>query len=279
MIAKRLWRSLQRTRTPHRRVILSWGTSFAIDIEETIGRAIWTTGVFDIATSEVLWRLTPRGGICVDVGANIGYMTSIMAKRAARTGHVFVFEPHPYVHEALKTNVRLFPSHWAHVTLSNTAISNHDGMATLYTPPGFHVNQGVASLDARETISSEGTRVATSCLDALFQSSIHVLKLDVEGHESAVLEGAKRLLSLGLIDVVVYEDHSCASGKLASVLQDYGLYVAGIDWDIDGLRLMSDAKSSARRFNESPNFVAMKHPHEDIPRLERPGWELFSRQP
>src|SRR5580704_10103514 len=47
-------------------VLLPWGLPFRIRPQEVLGRAIWNTGVYDLAVSEALWRLTDPGETVVD---------------------------------------------------------------------------------------------------------------------------------------------------------------------------------------------------------------------
>src|SRR5882724_1375106 len=82
------------TRTASAWVYLPWGLRVAVNPHESIGKSLLTHGVYDLAVSETIWRLTEPGDSCLDVGANIGYMTSLLAVRAAESGKVFSFEPH-----------------------------------------------------------------------------------------------------------------------------------------------------------------------------------------
>lgn len=65
---------------------LPWGSEIRVNIGEGIGNTIWRTGVDDLPVLECLWRLTDPGDRCVDVGANIGLMTNVMAFRAGSEG-------------------------------------------------------------------------------------------------------------------------------------------------------------------------------------------------
>src|SRR6185369_9299739 len=87
---------------------LPWGLPIEVDTREDIGRAIWSLGLYDLAVSETLWRLLAPGDLSVDAGANIGYMTSIMALRTGPSGSVLAFEPHPEVFRRLTENVLRF---------------------------------------------------------------------------------------------------------------------------------------------------------------------------
>ncbi len=68
---------------PHtRRVIeLPWGHKIEALPTEVIGKALWHFGIHDLVVSEALWRLCEAGETVADIGANIGYTASLMAKK------------------------------------------------------------------------------------------------------------------------------------------------------------------------------------------------------
>ena len=85
-LLRRLWSGLVGLPSAPVVVLLPWGVELEVDPRETIGRAIWTTGIYDLAVSETLFRLTRSGDLVVDAGANIGYMSGLLAVRAGVTG-------------------------------------------------------------------------------------------------------------------------------------------------------------------------------------------------
>src|SRR5213596_3121288 len=89
--------------------------------------------------SEVLWRLVHAGDICLDIGANIGYMTSLLAIKTGDGRRVFAFEPHPKIFGRLKMNVEFFAIRWRIMTSQN-AIGAADGQANLLEPVDFDTN-------------------------------------------------------------------------------------------------------------------------------------------
>ncbi len=55
---------------------------------EGVGRSLWRLGVYDLVTCELCWRLLDPGETAVDVGANIGVVTGLLARRAGPAGEV-----------------------------------------------------------------------------------------------------------------------------------------------------------------------------------------------
>ncbi|HVL12834.1 MAG TPA: hypothetical protein VM529_09720, partial [Gemmata sp.] len=104
-LCRRFARAVRPPADPVQVVDLPWGCPLEIDTRETIGRSVWTAGVYDLAVVEVLTRLADRGRLAVDAGANVGAMTGALA---ARAGEVWAFEPHPDVFRSLEANVARF---------------------------------------------------------------------------------------------------------------------------------------------------------------------------
>jgi hypothetical protein len=67
---------------------VAWGISVIADPAKMIGRSLFTTGIYDIAVSEILARLIKPGDTVVDAGANVGYMTLLAGVAAGSSGRV-----------------------------------------------------------------------------------------------------------------------------------------------------------------------------------------------
>jgi FkbM family methyltransferase len=139
-------------------------------------------------------RLIPRmvdaGRHAIDVGANRGVWADCLAGQCPG---VFAFEPNPKMFAFLRDSCA------ANVVPSPLALSDCAGEAVLRIPRtarGYSNQQ--ASLapraDDRFSVFGEMT-VATACLDDLALPPCGFIKIDVEGHEAAVLRGASRLIA------------------------------------------------------------------------------------
>jgi hypothetical protein len=116
--------------------VLPWGIKIRIFSGEAIGHAIWTTGLYDLSVTEMLWRLIDPGDIAIDVGANIGYMSSVMMQRVGPAGKVLSFEPHPELYQRLADNVKLWKEFFpkTHIQVEELALSDYSGGGFLIFP-------------------------------------------------------------------------------------------------------------------------------------------------
>ncbi len=127
------------------------------------------------------------GDLVVDVGANIGSLTTLAARLVGPSGHVYALEPNPRTYRYLVANLQLDPT--GNVTTICAAAGPVNGEADL-----VHGRS-----DDQDRIGNEGgTPVRMLTLDSiseLHDRSIRLLKIDVEGFERPVLEGAGNILS------------------------------------------------------------------------------------
>ena len=270
-LARRLGQMLAAPPVGLTAVTLPWGATVRVNPAETIGRAVWTTGVYDLAVCEVLFRLTPAGGAAIDAGANVGVLATLLAARAGPTGRVECFEPHPLLVERLRENVARYAPQ---ATVHALALSDRAGFARLVTPPDFAANEGLGRLADGPT--NEGVEVPTATLDALFPTArFDVLKLDVEGHEAAVLRGAHGLLSRGAIRHVVFEDHAIATSAVAELLTAAGYTLWQLGWTLRGPAMAALTAPRLCRSYEAPSFLATLDPAGAAVLLAPRGWRIY----
>ena len=131
--------------------------------------------------------LEHSGGTFFDVGANIGAYTLIASEISGAT--VVSMEPHPRTFAALADNVRLNARH--NVTCLQVAVSNREGTVAFTDGLDSALNHVLRDGEnAPSAIEVRSQRLETIC------ESMHVfpdiIKIDVEGHEPAVLDGLGR---------------------------------------------------------------------------------------
>jgi FkbM family methyltransferase len=130
----------------------------------------------------------------IDVGANIGYFSCLMAKLAGPSGKVLAIEPEPQNLKLLEQNIGL--NHLSNVLVQSCALGANEGSAMLglYKPS----NRGRHSL--LDSNAKSRIKVPVRTLDDVVRNSgtnvtsWSLAKIDVEGYESFVIEGAKETL-------------------------------------------------------------------------------------
>lgn len=140
---------------------------------------------------KVLAQLVEPGTVALDVGANMGGYTYALCQHVGDGGRVIAVEPVPHLAHLIEraTHRLKLP-----VTVLNCALSSEEGTAELHVPVEDGAEKpAFASLESsKETMSGHTIRVPLRRLDDVCRDvsgRISFIKIDVEGHELAVLRG------------------------------------------------------------------------------------------
>lgn len=206
-------------------------------------------GDYERGTTEYLKRTVPVDGVAVDVGANFGYYTCLLARLAWR-GRVVAVEPDPDVFDLLRDNVT---ANWCVdvVTPVNAAVSDRAGTVTLHRRPTRTGNTSIAAPTEHELSRSdrpaEPFDVTSTTLDELTADldRVDVVKIDVEGAEPLVLAGAEELVGRHAPRIVMewsptqIADAGFSPEEVVAQLERLGLRVSRIlpDGSLAGVEL------------------------------------------
>lgn len=188
-------------------------------------------------------RLAP-GGIAIDIGANLGEWTLPFARAVGAAGRVLAIEPAPRNAEALART--LAANALDRVELVSCAIGDDDGTVDFAVPLVTSVRNdtGTAHVGSAEA-GYETLRVAMRRLDRLVAERgwepVDIIKIDVEGHERRVLDGAAQTLArfrpvlvietgheAGDDRAVIHDRLAALGYRLLGILLDHGM--ADADW-------------------------------------------------
>jgi FkbM family methyltransferase len=131
----------------------------------------------------VLQQILKPGDVVVDVGANAGFITLAAAQRIGPSGRIIAMEPQPKIYGFLKDHIRL--NNHCNVQALNVAVGDRNGTVSFVCDRD----------DDRSRVDASG-RISIPMLtldEALRQehiASVDFLKIDVEGYELFVLQGA-----------------------------------------------------------------------------------------
>jgi FkbM family methyltransferase len=158
-----------------------------VDVNYPVERAM-LAGSYEPELLRLIRRTVPAGGVCIDVGANVGAIALALADRVGPTGRVIAFEPGPLPFARLAANVRHNPALADVVEVVNLGVADRPG--TLYWNEDS-ANPGNAGL-----LGHAGTSVGVVSLDDYFSRHplprLDFVKIDVEGMEYEVLRGGRQ---------------------------------------------------------------------------------------
>lgn len=150
---------------------------------------------YETTVARSIAAFLPDDGVFVDIGSNWGYFPLLFASREAFTGKILAFEPVPSTYADLADLVEqagLGP--W--IETRQAAVGREDGAVAMSVPR----HSGLAKIDE----GGGGVDVPLVRFDSLGLERVDVVKIDVEGHELAVFEGASETLRR-LGPVLVFE--------------------------------------------------------------------------
>jgi len=175
---------------------------------------MWT-GCYEAELVALLRKVLVPGMTFVDVGAHIGYFSIIAAALVGEKGAVHSFEPDPDCFSRLVVNSSVYP--W--IKTHNSAVADRTGEISFYRSPKQSESGWGAIFDADGKREELCVRVCT--LDNWVSKEgiekIDVLKIDVEGAECRVLEGARASIARMRPLMWVEANSACLSRDAKSV--------------------------------------------------------------
>jgi FkbM family methyltransferase len=173
---------------------------------------------YNLEELEFLRAHTPRGGVFVDVGANVGTYAMVLAGHVGASGKVVAVEPHPVTHARLAFNRAA--SHLTQVRLVAAAAGPSDGELMIETDGdnlgASHIVSGKARGNAIKVPSLRLQRI----LGDAGVDRVDALKIDVEGFEDRVLTGFFRDAPESLWPRVVVIEHLSRDEWLEDCIAD-----------------------------------------------------------
>jgi FkbM family methyltransferase len=196
------------------------GFRIHVDTGEAMGRVLAATGAWEPHVTAEFKRLLAPGDVCVDVGAYTGYFTLLAAKLVGRAGHVYALEPGRQTRAELVSNLEL--NDVSNVSVLAIAAGDLDGEALFDDRP-----HGSSIRSALHGTPDAGTPVQMRTVASLVPdddaSRLSLVKIDVEGHEVAVLRGLIPLLEAGARPAILVELHAGVVAEAVDLLLELGL--------------------------------------------------------
>ncbi|MFN8633872.1 MAG: FkbM family methyltransferase [Chloroflexota bacterium] len=165
------------------------------DLRDQVQRQIYF-GIYDEPETRLARRLCTPGSVCLDVGANVGYYTILMADAVGSSGMVHAFEPIPDLADRLERNAEL--SGLSQIRLNRAAVTTTSGELELFVRAGV-TNSGWASVVPSPGHENVAVRVPAVTIDGYVAAEgleqVRLVKMDIEGAEPGALAGGAQLFS------------------------------------------------------------------------------------
>jgi FkbM family methyltransferase len=218
-LLSRIW-GLRRPRRLASAVLRRLGLSHYLTIRTSGIRlrffpAVWTAMLWEQPDffrrdTDLLRRWLRPGDILVDCGANVGLLAIVGAQQVGPTGRVYAIEAHPKIFRFLQSNVGLNGA--TNITLVHAAVGEKEGTIAFSDRPADDGNH----------ILPQGSGISTAMkpLDALLPAGtpMRLLKLDVEGYEKFVVEGARALLPF--VEAIYFESSQVLFDRYGYTCED-----------------------------------------------------------
>jgi FkbM family methyltransferase len=211
-----------------------YGCSYLLpNLIENVSREIFINGIYEQDTSDLFVRRSPQNGVFLDLGANIGAI-SVPLYHKRKDLKIVGVEAAPWLFPYLQRN---FEQNGLDGTcLVNKALFNKDDQDIDFFAPDVKFGKGSLS----PTYTDKAIKVRTVRLDTLIGQlqlpRVDIIKIDVEGHEYHVFQGAEMLLCRSDAPDILFEFEDWAedAAKLAPgtaqtylMTKGYALYKVG----------------------------------------------------
>lgn len=182
------------------------GRRLQVSLSDWMGDGIYFLGKYEVFCTEIVRRHINTGDVCLVVGANIGWYTTLFSKLVGNEGAVHAFEPVPETFDLLKENVALTAKE-ANVFINNFALGDEEKNLDIHVFENMPM--GHSSLAAKPGQNSATVFVKVKTLDSyLLQRKIervNFVKVDIEGAEMLFLRGAEKLFEQATPPVIFME--------------------------------------------------------------------------
>jgi len=188
---------------------------FTILLDMQVDKDYWL-GTYETELQSALRELIPLGAVIFDVGANIGYVSLLLAKAAGESGRIFAFEALPSNLDQLRRNLALNGMD-SRVTVVANAVTHTPGPVRFLVHASGGMGKAAGSAGREDQYQSELTVPGISLDEFVYGQGNpppQVVKMDIEGGEVMALPGMRRVLTEAR-PLMLMELHGPESSRVA----------------------------------------------------------------
>jgi FkbM family methyltransferase len=174
-----------------------YGNMIFLPHDDYIGRSIIQLGEFSYGEARLIEQSLGPGMTALDVGAHIGTLTLPMVKAVGKTGRVLAFEPQIVLYLLLCANMAL--NNASRITCYRAVVGNRAGKINM-PAIDYSASRNFGGYGEEHFMVEGGQReqgddiIDLLTIDQLDLDACHFMKIDVEGMEKKVLEGARETI-------------------------------------------------------------------------------------
>lgn len=202
----------------------------------------------------------------IDVGANFGYHSLFFSKEVSK--NVYAFEPQPQNIFLLNSNID--NNNITNVKIYPYAVSNNENQVYIPIISSNIKNANMGDITLEINKSDNNVKVNSILLDNMNLFEIDIIKIDVQGWELNVLNGAKKLIERDKpILIIEFEKNQLAKNNiscefLANSIREMGYYIFLLDYEYpsdhicvhkDKLDIFVEVFNDKIKKNEKYNFI------------------------
>jgi len=227
-----------------------WGFKIIINPSKIVEREFYL-GRFENEVLKLFDKLLKTNDIVFDVGANVGLFSLLAANRLKDKVKVYAFEPSDYPFDKIRRNISL--NKFKSINTNNIGLWDHKGFVK------FHlcIDEAYNSIgtnpqsEIKSSINIPVTTIDDFCQEKNI-TKIDILKIDSEGAEFQILNGAKRLISSLSIPIIICEYNREVISGYPYTLLDLENFLRGSNYELFEIkknRLMTFSSGSSLSSN------------------------------
>lgn len=194
--------------------LLRDGSLFVTRPALPLGWHVTFFGTYEPELRAIVRAVLPQGGVAIDIGANVGWHTLLMARLVGAAGRVLAVEANRSICAQLARNIKI--NRFDHVQVIPSAVAESEKTLQFFAPDADDVQSGTGHI-ATEAEGRTGL-VPVSCrpLDAIVTEAqlerLDFIKIDVEGYEWPALQGGEKIIAR-LRPYIIFEFDRAYAGR------------------------------------------------------------------
>lgn len=237
------------------------GNGLVLDVvwRDHVSESIVRSGYYEPETVALFERFLRPGMVALDVGGHIGQYTLVASRLVGPGGQVHSFEPDPETFAWLQHNCEL--NGLANVRTNRIALSDSSGTQTFY----FATTHDIGANSLAEPLNFSGRKAEVACLplDEYLRergiARVHLVKMDVEGAEMAVLAGGERLFSSPERPILIMEFEEKRQRAFGRSCREMGRWLVERGYDLYRIGAQLEPYTPSDADPRSLNVLAVPH--------------------